>query len=150
MYFSTLTVSTTAMILAAMTLLPLYSLAVKTDCDRCVDSLMIKMQPACAKLPYLGPLNTFSDSKLTPEHRKCFCSIPSSDNSWYQSCYLSEKCDSQQMDWVAESVSVITSKTVCPAPGSAEAAAMNSGNVVTSANGVAMAAAAAAVVSVFL
>ncbi|KAF9899009.1 hypothetical protein EC991_009785 [Linnemannia zychae] len=150
MHFSTFTVSTMVMVIAAMTLLPLNALAVKTACDRCIDSAMNSIQPACANLPYLGQIDTFSDSKLTPQHRKCFCSIPATGNSWYQSCYQSEQCDGNQMDLVDEVITTITAKTVCPAPGSAEAAAMNSGNIVASAHGVAVAAAAVAIFGALL
>ncbi|KAG9062211.1 hypothetical protein KI688_006543 [Linnemannia hyalina] len=129
----------------------LISLAAKDDCDRCVENSMIKLEPACAKLTYIGNVDDFSDSKLTPQHRKCYCAMsPSSD--WYQNCYLSETCSTEKMDLIAYYVSVLTTETVCPAPGSGSANATGanvpsgavSGRAVSSTAAAGVAAAAAA------
>ncbi|KAF8933516.1 hypothetical protein BGZ47_010834 [Haplosporangium gracile] len=125
------------------------SLAVKDDCDRCIDNSMIKLEPACAKLSYIGHIDDFADSKLTLQHRKCFCAIPP-NSDWYQNCYISETCGTEKMDLVAYMVSIWTTETVCPAPGSAEANATTnapnsavSGKRITSAATVGVAGAAA-------
>lgn len=81
---------------------------------------MIKLEPACAKLTYIGDIDDFSDSKLTPQHRKCYCAMPASSD-WYQNCYLSETCGAEKMKLIEYYVSVLMTETVCPTPGSGSA-----------------------------
>ncbi|KAG0297277.1 hypothetical protein BGZ97_004319 [Linnemannia gamsii] len=135
---------------SAATRTGLISLAAKNDCDRCVESSMIKIEPACANLPYIGQIEEFDDSKLSPQHRKCFCAIPP-NSDWYQNCYLSEKCDAAQMDLIEWKVTVLRTETVCPTPGSTSAGATAAATNGASGRGVDVMAATsiAAVVAVF-
>jgi len=129
MHFPTVTVSTMvlALTIATTTLIPSQASAAKSDCDRCVEDAMLKLQPACANLGYIGDISQFSDDKLTPQHRKCFCSVPAG-NSWYQPCYISEKCNNAQMELMNMIVTTFKNKTICPAPSASTAdAAANVG-----------------------
>ncbi|KAF9128154.1 hypothetical protein BGW39_005316 [Mortierella sp. 14UC] len=84
-----LTVSITLLFLATTTSADLNF--TPTACDRCIEEKMIGSQPACANLPTSIDLIKFNEDFLTPQHRKCYCSIPS-DKARYMSCNAIDKC----------------------------------------------------------
>ncbi|KAF9148026.1 hypothetical protein BG015_010270 [Linnemannia schmuckeri] len=123
MRFSTITVfPVMALVLSTMTILPFTTSAAgtfvpraaPTPCDQCLEDAMILLQPACASLSNIGTIKEFSDSKLTPQHRKCYCSLPAG-NAWYQSCQTTNKCNAEMMGLAAQFVEILRTKTVCVA-----------------------------------
>ncbi|KAF9082366.1 hypothetical protein BGX29_005493 [Mortierella sp. GBA35] len=126
MHFSTTAVSALVLILSLAT--GSTSAAATTPCDVCLESSMIKLQPACANLPPLGDINTLTDAKMSDQHRKCICAFPADSNAWYQSCAAADKCNSLQMGQVEMLVLILKQKTVCPAAPSGGANATGGAN----------------------
>ncbi|KAG0282807.1 hypothetical protein BGZ96_012821 [Linnemannia gamsii] len=125
------TIAASSMLLAVLSFT---ASAAKSECDRCIDSAMNKIEPACANLPNIGRIEDFADSKLTSQHRKCFCAIPP-NSDWYQHCNHPETCGAEQMSLIAQLVSVLTTKTVCPAPASSSAGATATTTTTSGASG---------------
>lgn len=56
----------------------------------------------------------FADSKLTPQHRRCYCSLPAG-NAWYLTCQTTNKCNAEMMGYAAQFTEILRTRTVCPA-----------------------------------
>lgn len=104
----------------------LFPRAAPTPCDQCYEDSMILVQPACANLSNVGPIKEFADSKLTPQHRKCYCSLPAG-NAWYLTCQTTNKCNAEMMGYAAQFTEILRTKTVCPAEGSGSGSGSGSG-----------------------
>ncbi|KAF9541656.1 hypothetical protein EC957_002897 [Mortierella hygrophila] len=104
----------------------LFPRAAPTPCDQCYEDSMILVQPACANLSNIGTINEFADSKLTPQHRKCYCSLPAG-NAWYLTCQTTNKCNAEMMGYAAQFTEILRTRTVCPA-GSGSGSGFGSGS----------------------